>query len=259
MKRIVNPYAVKKRSNFRKIFNQKLILSILLIISSIIGITSAANYQAPAISKIPKFDKITNTPHHQNIILTPVDSIQILNDSIDSLQKRLVNEIHNYMVKVYPNTQMSAELITDICLTKNFDIPLLLSQAHLESHFGKRTGKTNSCFGVVKKRYSHVNESIDDYVTLMQRSYVRHRSVEACIRNNFNVEGSTKYRYAGNPVYGQTIHKIRSKIIRSTSITHYVNQINDLQEQIEEIRSRQTVEPIYDIDGPHKEDTTVLC
>lgn len=247
MKRtVINSSVVKKHSKFKRLFINRNFISIVLIILSAIICMAASNYAL--------YMKSENLKLATTIIITPQDSIRILNDSITKLRGQLSDEIHAYMIKVYPHTKMQSDTITNICLAENFDIPLLLSQAHLESQFGRRTGGTNSCFGVISKRFNDVNESIPNYVKIMKKSYVKNRSVEACIQHNFNVEGSLKYRYASNPIYGQTIGRIRSNIIRSTSITDYVEQINDLQQQIDSIQMRINIQEIPDYD-PIEKDT----
>ena len=89
----------------------------------------------------------------------------IENDSIsyviDSLKSELIN-----------NSDVDPELVVDICYKHKFDIPLLMSQAQWESHWGTRgrAVKTNSIFGLgawdneTKKGYEHVNDCIEDYV-----------------------------------------------------------------------------------------------
>lgn len=151
-------------------------------------------------------------------------------DSIDSLRKQLIFSVDSYMRNFYPKTKLSSEHIVDMCIKHDFDIPLLLSQALQESCFGKVT-RGNSVFGVQKRRYSHVNESVDDYIRLMKKSYVRNRTPEECIAMNFNVEGSRKYRYAGDSNYGRTIKRHRTRIIRDT-------EIKDLHEKIMEYQDR---------------------
>lgn len=197
------------------------------------GITSNATTIESKLSNIKEY--------YAKVPAPPVDSIAIYQDSIDYLKSCLTAEVSAYMRKVYPKTKMSPDHIVNICTERNFDIPLLLSQARQESVFGKHTGGTNSCFGVVKKRYRHVDESVTGYVDLMKRRYVRTRTAEQCIRSGFRVEGSRSAKYAEDPRYAQTISSIRTNIIRTTGIPAYQDAIRHMQARLDSlIKKRET-------------------
>lgn len=166
----------------------------------------------------------------------------------DSLQNELIIEVEKYMRKYNPNTKLSAENIVNLCLQYQFDIPLLLSQAQLETHFGRSAGKRNSVFGVISRKYTHVDESVEDYIKIMKKSYVKTRTPEECIAANFYVEGSRKYKYAGSSTYGKTIGKIRTNIIKNTSIQDLYRQI----EQVNQLAYEYQVETLNYIDTVNK-------
>ena len=130
-----------------------------------------------------------------------------------------------------------------MCIKHNFDIPLLLAQAQIESRFGKHVRK-NSVFGVISRSYTHVNNSVEDYIKIMKKSYVRTRTPEQCIAQNFNVEGSKKYRYAGSPSYGKTIGKIRTNIINSTNILELHNSVMALQNKLADLHLKRQKDEI---------------
>ena len=222
MKRQINHYSISKKNRFISLLTSKasiFLLSCFICILSIVANPIDNKYQY-ALKAAPN-EIISNSNN--------IDSIAVYTDSIAVLKTQLTHEVHNYMVSVYPKTKMSATHITNLCLDKNFDIPLLLSQAQLESHFGKLTGGTNSCFGVAYRSYNHVDESVNDYIRIMQKSYVKKRTPEACINSGFKVEGSKTLKYAADPNYGQTIKRIRTNIIKKTNIIKYAKQINELE------------------------------
>lgn len=177
--------------------------------------------EATANIQVPQFPK------------SEIHRLDLYQERMDSLRIQLVKEVDSYMRKHYPNTKLSADYIVDICIDQNFDIPLLLSQAQQESGFGKRM-KGNSVFGVISRQYTNVDNAVKDYVAIMKKSYVKTRTPEECIASGFYVEGSRKYKYAGNPAYAQTIGKIRSNIIRTTSIQNLYNSIKEIQTKMYE-------------------------
>lgn len=162
------------------------------------------------------------------------DSIQILNDSIFNVKSKLYKEVEDYIKKCSPKSKMSGKLIADLCLEYDFDIPLLLSQAQTETNFGIGNSR-NSVFGIYNKRYAHPNDAVLDYIKLMQKSYIKNRSVEKALNMGMNVEGSSKYRYAEDPNYCTKIKKVRSSIIRGTEIKFLHNYYRELVLRLERI------------------------
>lgn len=209
-----------RKSSIKKLNALVAFLFLAVAVTFTIGITSSAKnmetFMKPTMVFASGIEQLT-------------DSIHMYQDSIVTVKTLLTDEVARYMRSVYPKTKMSPDYIVELCVDRDFDIPLLLSQAHQESHFGKRTGGTNSCFGVVNKRYSHVDESVLGYVDLMQRRYVRTRTPEQCIKSGFRVEGSRTAKYASDPSYPQTIGRIRSNIIRKTEISRFHNRLRELQ------------------------------
>lgn len=155
--------------------------------------------------------------------------ISLLNDSIENIRMDLVEDVYRYMTKYSSNPKISAEHIVDECIRTNFDIPLLLSQARLESVFGQRTGGSKSCFGVISRRYKTYDESVTDYINIMQKSYLSRSTPEQLIARGFYVEGSRKYKYASDPNYSKTISGFRTNIIKKTDIVPLYNQLCSLQ------------------------------
>ena len=151
-------------------------------------------------------------------------------DSVKKMKCSLISEVHSYISKNAKKSKMSASYIVNRCIDKRFDISLLLSQAHLESHFGDNM-KGNSCFGMKGKGFINTNHAVDEYIKLMQTKYIITRTPEQLIASNFKVEGSSKYRYAG-PGYGNKIKSIRKNIIKTTRIHQLFYSIQNMNTQI---------------------------
>lgn len=145
----------------------------------------------------------------------PDYTLKARQDSAET-RKRLVSEVNRYIADKCPKSPMTAETIVELCLTHEFDIPLLLAQGTLETHMGT-PGKNsrNSAFGLMnKKRYKHPDHAIEDYILLMKRRYISKRSVEEALRRGLNVEGSRKARYSTGHGYSRKITRMRNDIMR---------------------------------------------
>ena len=157
--------------------------------------------------------------------------IQLIVDSIENVKSDLIGEVSGYIRKYAPKSRMSAANIVDQCLEKDFDLPLLLSQAHQETHFA--TCGSNNCFGLMNgKRYTHPDQCVEDYISLMQRRYIINRTVDEALESNLRLEKGGGY-YSETPTYSKTISGLRNNIIRDTRIAILVDSINDLNMQIE--------------------------
>lgn len=192
----------------------------LFIISLCLSASATTNYTKIDVEKTFELHEKRNK---EKIIIS-------LYDSINNTTELLIEEVDDYMRGVNPRTKMSADFIVEQCLYNDFDIPLLLSQAHHETHFGKRT-RSNSCFGIIRRRYKSVNASVPDYIKLIQTRYIINRTVDECLDAGFNVEGK-KITYATNPKYAQTIKDTRSIIIKRTDINKYVDKIQKFNNSI---------------------------
>lgn len=152
-------------------------------------------------------------------------------DSLKEIKKDLYKEVKFYIKKYVPKSKMNAESIVDACLFYDYDIPLLLSQAYNESHLGT---SSKNVFGIKrKKKYSHPDKAIVDYIKLMQSKYIKTRTVEEALAAGLNVEGS-KNRYATAKDYPKKIKKTRSNIKNKTNIDSLSYLFKDLKQQIYE-------------------------
>lgn len=154
------------------------------------------------------------------------DSINVYDVKLDSIQNRLINEVDNYIQTYSKNSKMSGENIVIKCIENDYDIPLLMAQAHQETHFGEGN-KRNNVFGIVGKRYSHPDKAVDDYISLMKRKYIINRTPEQLIKSGFRLEKG-KGKYAADTSYGAVIGKIRNNIIKNTEIFTLYNEYKSL-------------------------------
>lgn len=119
------------------------------------------------------------------------------------------------------NLQLSPEKIVDICDENNFDLPLLLAQAHLESCFGmtNRARRTNSVWSVGSYdngknvcTYPNQNSSILPYINLMKNNYLADKTIDELLTpgNFVNTKGQ---RYASDKNYENKVKNLRNKIL----------------------------------------------
>ena len=139
----------------------------------------------------------------------------------------IVNDIAEYMNyavncigKSYSDIQVTPEQIYDDCVKYKYDLPLLLAQAHLESHFGvtPRARRSNSIFSVGAYdnnkdvvKFSDQNQSIEHYIRTMQNHYLNTKSVSDLLKD-FTDEHNR--RYASSPSYENKVRSLRNKILR---------------------------------------------
>ena len=156
-----------------------------------------------------------------------IDADKTVLASLEEIKQQLYAEVNVYIRKYAPNSKMTGEKIVDACLESNYDIPLLLSQAHNESHFGTTTKKV---FGIKNKQYKHPNNAIMDYIELMQQKYVKTRSVESALNAGLNVEGS-RCKYAGIKSYATKIKLTRANIKNNTDIDNLTEKVKSLEKK----------------------------
>lgn len=161
------------------------------------------------------------------------DSIALMQDSADKLKDSLINEVGRYIKKVAPRSKMTAHNIVNQCLDSEYDISLLLSQAHLETHFG--SCGSHNVFGIVGKRYKHPDHAVVDYISLMSSKYIVNRTPEELISSNFTMENNRRAKYAGNPNYGRLIGNVRNNIINNTDIHNIWCDMLDVRKKLSEL------------------------
>lgn len=140
---------------------------------------------------------------------------------IESVSRYIEKALRNQKFDIN-NLLLSPEAIVDVCDKNEFDLPLLLAQAHLESCFGmtKRARRTNSVWsvglfddGTDHCSYSEQNDSIEPYIRLMKNNYLKNKTIDELLKpgNFVNTKGK---RYATDASYESKVKSIRNKIIR---------------------------------------------
>lgn len=140
---------------------------------------------------------------------------------IEDVTKYIAQALKNQNMSI-ENLQLSPEKIVDVCQKNNFDLPLLLAQAHLESCFGmtNRARKTNSVWSVGSYdsgknacTYPTQDDSIQPYINLMKAKYLNDKSIDELLSPGGFVN-DLGMRYASDKNYENKVKSIRNKIIR---------------------------------------------
>ena len=149
-------------------------------------------------------------------------------DAVDPNFKEKVEALTAYMETAAKNQRydpnailITPEAMIKACNQTNFDLPLLIAQAHLESCFGltPRARRTNSVFSVGSydsgknaATYSSQDACILPYINLMKDNYLRDRSVDDLLKPGAFVNGQNM-RYASDKTYENKVKSIRNRII----------------------------------------------
>ncbi len=152
----------------------------------------------------------------------------------------LVSEVKKYITGMSPKSKVSAEILVDLCLKYEMDIPFVLSQGLIESNFGTEgtAAKSHSVFNVgtwdskhVLKRYKTPNESIEPFLILLKTDYLSKRSMKQLLYDGGykNKDGN---RYAKNTSYELILRSTITNINLETSIKMYQGVINLSDEKI---------------------------
>ena len=152
---------------------------------------------------------------------TPIEDNSDFQEKVDAVQQYMEYAAKNQ--KFNPeHIQLSPEYIVKICNSENFDLPLLLAQAHLESCFGltNRARKTNSVFSVGSYDngknvcvYPDQNSSVKSYINLMKNDYLKNKSIDQMLKPGQMVNPLNK-RYASDKSYEGKLKNVRNRIIR---------------------------------------------
>jgi len=149
-----------------------------------------------------------------------IDSVY--NVKVEACKKYMETALNNqgYNLK---STKLKPEAIVKASEENNFDLPFLMAVLHQESCFGAtpRAQRTNSPFSVGSYddgrnvvTYSDPNESISDYIRLINRDYlINGKSLMDLLKPNcfINKNGD---RYAQDKNYEGKIQYLRNKILK---------------------------------------------
>ena len=143
------------------------------------------------------------------------------NNTSDTLKKKLVAEVHEYIKNTAPNAHNTiSEHLVNHCLEHNVDICFVMAQTQNETNFGTmgvgRESSRRSLFGVYKKSYVDYKAAISDYFYILKGSYLVKGKTEQHLMTKY-VTG-TGGRYAGNPQYEIELKTAYNQIKRTTNI-----------------------------------------
>ena len=121
------------------------------------------------------------------------------------------------------STKLKAETLVMASMENNFDLPFLMAAAHQESCFGAtpRARRTNSVFSVGSydngknyNVYSDPNESVEDYIRLINENYLVNGKELTDLLVHGNFKNGAGKRYAQDAKYEAKIKSLRNSIIR---------------------------------------------
>lgn len=215
--------------NVKKIIKQMIIAGM-----SLSAITYAINN-----ADLKQKDKDILIGIAQEEVIAKEDDVNTFNTSINNVNNNQlflekINAIENYMEKALHNqnytkddTDLTAEALVKASYENNFDLPLLMAAAHLESCFGAtpRARRTNSVYSVGAYdngrdvvTYNHPNESIQGYIELLINDYL----IDGKTINDLLIPGKfinkNGHRYASNKNYEKELKFIRDKIKKNYPI-----------------------------------------
>ena len=153
---------------------------------------------------------------------------EISNEDYSKIQKqqlavkKYISETLKPQRKGLSDLKFNPDNLVLACYGYKYDLPLLLAQLKLESHFGTtpRARRTNSMFSVGSwdngrdlYKYKTQDESIIPYIELMQKDYLQNgkKTVNNLLNRFVNKHGN---RYAGDPNYESSVRNTRNSIIR---------------------------------------------
>ena len=157
-----------------------------------------------------------------------IDYKNILNK--EKLVKEYISNILSKHGKTLSDLRFNPDNLVLASYQYDYDLPLLLAQLQMESHFGttKRAQRTNSMFSVGAYdngkdvvKYSNQDASIMPYIKLIKKDYMfdGQKDVDQILQNFVNHDGN---RYASNPNYESDLAKTRKSII-----SKYPGLLND--------------------------------
>ena len=157
-----------------------------------------------------------------------IDYKNILNK--EKLVKEYISNILSKHGKTLSDLRFNPDNLVLASYQYDYDLPLLLAQLQMESHFGttKRAQRTNSMFSVGAYdngkdvvKYSNQDASIIPYIKLIKKDYMLdgQKDVDQILQNFVNHDGN---RYASNPNYESDLAKTRNSII-----SKYPELLND--------------------------------
>lgn len=146
----------------------------------------------------------------------------------------LVNTTQQYIDSVAPVSGLRALPLVKECTARKISVTFALAQGEIESCFGTKglAKRTNSVWNVgafdslsVNKmlRYNHPNESITDYLELLDTQYLHNKSVDDLLEKFVNGKGQ---RYASDQYYEHKLKDKYTEILTNTKIQKLQDQVD---------------------------------
>lgn len=166
----------------------------------------------------------TELTAQKDTVVTP----KPLEEQIPNFDKT-VQEVKDYITyavgcigKTYEDVDIHPETLVKLCYTYDYDLPMLLSALHQESHFGTtpRAKRTNSpcsvgCWDDGQNRitYKSQDDAVEHYIKIMKNNFIRDREIEDVLTDGNLVNGAGN-RYASDKDYEKKLRRLRNKIMK---------------------------------------------
>lgn len=172
--------------------------------------------------------KDNKTEYYDTVKYAPNNPYGINNIDYDNIKKKqkLVKEYIADILSKHNKTLDSLRFNPDNLVLNaylyDFDLPFMLAQLQIESHFGTtdRARKSNSIFSVGAYdsgkdvvKFRNQDESIPHYIKTVQKDYLLDgdKDIYNLLHNYVNYDGK---RYASNPNYEEDLRRTRDSILR---------------------------------------------
>jgi len=207
--------AIINEGNFTQI-KSKLLRALLVGALSLTSVESCVNgLNMDDKSKMEMISSIKSEYKKQDIFNQKVNAVR---DCMESYAK-----LNGYDVNAIP---LSPEALVKACDKHDYDLPLALAQAKLESVFGlaARALRTKSVWSIGSfdngknlATYPTANDSIEPYINVMKSDYLANKSIDQMLTPG-NMVNQLGQRYASDKNYETTLRSLRNKIIQNYPI-----------------------------------------
>lgn len=156
----------------------------------------------------------------ENSIMTQLPAN--FDEKVEAVKEYIKYALNNQKYK-YDDLKLSPEALVLAAYENDFDLPMMLAQAHQESCFGMtpRARRTNSVFSVGLYdsgknacTYDTQDDSIQSYIDLLKNDYMLDGKSELDLLKPKAFVNYRGHRYAQDPNYEKYINNIRNRIIR---------------------------------------------
>ena len=147
----------------------------------------------------------------------------------DSIKRELIDEVSNYISLTSGNkNEQIPKYIVEVGLKNKVNIVFMMSQAQIETNFGKcGVGNSNkSIFGFQSCKYNNYGNSVEHYVDVLKTNYLVNGKTEKHLLNNYvNKNG---YKYAKSKNYEKKLKEAYLVIKKKTKIYNLQQEYNKI-------------------------------